>query len=142
MKVELENGKLVAAANFLYKLKLVRKQSRMRRHLITILDERSKVYQEDKKELQEHHSNKDEDGKAIIHGDQYDIADMVAFSNDLKELNQEKLVIEGGGNREMIRTMKEILKKFEDEEYEGAESEIYDYLCDQFQIDENTEEEE
>lgn len=136
MKIEIENGKLTAAASFLYKLNLIRKQSRMRRRFIALLDERNKIYQEDKKALQEEHANKDEEGKAIIVDDKYDIPDMVAFSNDLKELNEEKLVIEGGDNREMIRTMKEVLRKFEDEEYQGQESEIYDYLCDQFKIDE------
>lgn len=135
MKIEIENSKLAAAGNFLYGLNLVRKQSRMRRRLINLLNDRNKIYLEDRKELQEEHANKDDEGKAIIIDGNYDIEDMVAFSNDLKELNEEKLVIEGGDHREMIRTIQEILKKFEDEEYEGAESEIYDYLCDQFDID-------
>ena len=136
MKIEIQNGKLAAVGNFLYNLKLVRKQSRMRRRLINLLDERNKVYLEDRKELQEEHSNKDSDGKAIIIDGNYDIPDMVAFSNDLKELNEEKVVIEGGDNREMIRTVQEILRKLEDVEYEAQESEAYDYLCEQFQIDE------
>ena len=84
----------------------------------------------------EAHANKDEDGKAIINDGQYDIIDMVAFSNEQKELYAETLVIEGGDNREMIRTIKQVLKKLEDEEYEAQESDIYDYLCDQFAIDE------
>lgn len=142
MKIEIENVMLVPASNYLYGLNTVRKQSRMRGRLIKMLNERSEVYQEDRRELQEEHSNKDEDGKAIINDGQYDIKDMVAFSNDLKELNEEKYVIEGGDNREMIRTIKEILGKFEDEEYGGQESEAYDYLCEQFKIDEETESEE
>lgn len=136
MKIEIENGKLKPIGDFLYSLKLVRKQSRMRRRLIRLLDEKNKIYLEDRKELQEEHANKDEEGKAIIKDDKYDIPDMVAFSDDLKELNQEKYVIEGGDHREMIRTMKVILKNLEDEEYEGQESEVYDYLCDEFKIDE------
>lgn len=134
MKLEIENGKLAATGNFLYGLKLVRKQSRMRRRLIKLLDERNKIYLEDRKALQEEHANKDSDGKAIIIDDRYDIEDMVAFSNDLQELNEEKYVIEGGDHREMIRTIKEVLKKLEDVEYEAQESEIYDYLCDQLDI--------
>lgn len=135
MRVEIENGKLAASINYLYGLKLVRKQSRYRRRLINLLNDRVKVYEEDRKELLEEHSKKDENGKAIINDGQYDIKDMVAFSDDLKELNEEKLVIEGGDNREMIRTVQGILRKFEDVEYEGEDSEIYDYLCDQFDID-------
>lgn len=115
---------------------LVRKQSRHRRYLIQLLNKRLERVEEDRKELLESHSNKDEDGKAIIIDGQYDIKDMVAFSNDQKELYKETLVIEGGDNREMIRTMKVVLKKLEDEEYEAQDSEIYDYLCDQFDIDE------
>lgn len=136
MKIEIENGKLKPIGDFLYNLKLVRKQSRMRRRLIRLLDEKNKIYLDDRKELQEEHANKDEEGKAIIKDEQYDIPDMDAFSNDLKELNKEKYIIEGGDNREMIRTMKVILKNLEDEEYEGVESEVYDYLCDEFKIDE------
>lgn len=135
MKVEIENGKLAAAGNFLYGLKSVRKQSRMRRRLIALLDEKNKTYLEDKKALQEEHAEKDEKDKPIIIDNVYDIKDMKAFSKDLSELNEEVFVIDGGDNREMIRTVKEFLKKFEEEEYEGQESEIYDYLCDQFDVD-------
>ena len=136
MKIEIENGKLAAASNFLYGVKLVRKQSRHRRHLIELISKRLERLEEDRKELLESHSNKDEDGKAIIIDGQYDIKDMIAFSNDQKELYKEALVIEGGDNREMIRTIKAVLKKLEDVEYEAQDSDIYDYLCDQFEIDE------
>ena len=142
MKIEIENGKLGAASNFLYGIILVRKQSRHRRHLIELIGERLERVEKDRKELLEAHSNKDENDEAIINDGQYDIKDMVAFSNDQKDLYKETLVIEGGDNREMIRTMKVVLKKLEDEEYKAQESDIYDYLCDQFEIDEeNTVEE-
>lgn len=141
MKIKIENGKLGAASNFLYGLKLARKQSRVRRHLIELIGKRLERVEKDRKELLEEHSNKDEDGKAIIVDGQYDIIDVVAFSNEQKELYKEVLVIEGGDNREMIRTMKVVLKKLEDEEYEAQDSEIYDYLCDQFDIDDEEEKE-
>ncbi|MED3650601.1 hypothetical protein [Heyndrickxia sporothermodurans] len=142
MKVEIENGKLAAAINFMYGLKLARKQSRFRRHFIQQMNDRLKQVEEDRKALLEEHSHKDEDGKAIVNDGQYDVKDMVAFSNDLKELNSEKLVIEGGDNGEMIRTIKQVLIKFENEEYEGQESEVYDYLCEQFKVDEEGEDNE
>lgn len=141
MKIEIENGKLALAINFLYGLKLARKQSRFRRHFIKLMQDRLKQVEEDRKELLQEHSHKDENGEAIVKPDgNYDVKDMVAFSNDIKELNQEKLVIEGGDNREMIRTIKVVLKKLEDQEYEGQDSEIYDYLADQFDIDNENEE--
>ena len=136
MKIEIENFMLAPASNYLYGLNLVRKQSRMRRKLIKLLNDRNEVYFEDRKALQEDHANKDEEEKAIIKDGNYDIPDMVAFSNDLKELSKEKFVIEGSDNREMIRTVKEVLKKFEDEEYEAQESDAYDYLCEAFKLDE------
>ncbi|WP_313429791.1 hypothetical protein [Siminovitchia terrae] len=139
MKIEIENGKLAAAINFMYGVKLARKQSRFRRHFIQQMSDRLKQVEEDRKALLEEHSHKDGDGKAIVKDGQYDVKDMVAFSNDVKELNKEKLVIEGGDNREMIRTIKVVLEKLEDEEYEGQDSEIYDYLCDQFKVDEEGE---
>lgn len=139
MKVEIENGKLAAAINFMYGVKLARKQSRFRRHFIQQMSDRLKQVEEDRKALLEEHSHKDGDGKAIVKDGQYDVKDMVAFSNDVKELNKEKLVIDGGDNREMIRTIKVVLEKLEDEEYEGQDSEIYDYLCDQFKVDEEGE---
>lgn len=135
MKVEIEYGKLAAAINFMYGLKLARKQSRMRRRFIKIMSERLKQVEEDRKELLIEYSRKDKNGEPIVKEGNYDIKDLVAFSNDLKELYSEKMVIEGGDNHEMISTVKQILKKFEDEEYEGQESEIYDYLCDQFDVD-------
>lgn len=144
MKVELENGKLTQIANFMYGLKLARKQSRFRRRFIDMLQERAKLVDEDRIELLKEHSNKDENGEPIIHEGSYDVKDMTAFKEDLQELYAEKMVIEGGDNREMIRTIKTALKKFEDVEYDGQESEIYDYLCDQFGVDDedNNEKEE
>ncbi len=141
MRVEIENGKLVASINFMYDLKLTRKHSRFRRHFIEKMSERLKRVEEDRKTLAKEHSNKDEKGEAIVKDGQFDIKDMVAFSSDMKELNAEKLVIEGGDNREMIRTIKHVLKKFEDVEYKAQDSEIYDYLCEQFGVDEEEEQE-
>lgn len=136
MKVEIENGKLGVSINFMYGLKLARKQSRFRRHFIQQMNDRLKQVEEDRKALLEEHSHKDGEGKAIVEDGQYDVKDMIAFSNDMKELNKEKFVIDGGDNREMIRTVKMVLEKLEEEEYEGQDSEIYDYLCDQFKVDE------
>ncbi|MFD1335747.1 hypothetical protein ACFQ4N_09325 [Oceanobacillus iheyensis] len=140
MKVEIENGKLRASINFMYDLKLARKQSRMRRRFIDQMQERFLLVEEDRKELLKEHSKKDIDGEAIINEEgNFQIEDMDSLGKDLEELYDEKLIIEGGDNREMIRSVKEILRKFEDEEYEGEDSEVYDYLCDTFEIDEEGE---
>lgn len=135
MKIEIENGKLALAINFMYGLKLARKQSRFRRHFIHQMTNRLKQVDEDRQALLEEHSYKDGEGKAIVNDGNYNVKDMIAFSNDLKELNKEKFVVDGGDNQEMITTIKIILENLENEEYEGQDSEIYDYLCDQFQVE-------
>nr|WP_017552429.1 hypothetical protein [Heyndrickxia coagulans] len=58
MKVELENGKLTQIANFMYGLKLVRKQSRFRRRFIDMLQERAILVDQDRIELLKEHSKK------------------------------------------------------------------------------------
>ncbi|MDR4249035.1 hypothetical protein C6X95_18675 [Bacillus pumilus] len=99
------------------------------------MTDRLKQVDEDRQALLEEHSHKDEEGKAIMKDGNYNVKDMIAFSNDLKELNKEKFVVDGGGNQEMITTIKAVLENLENEEYEGQDSEIYDYLCDQFQVE-------
>lgn len=136
MKVEIEKGKIVGCINFMHGLTLVRKQSRIRRQFISILKDKYQAYLDDREEILKEHAEKDEKGDPIIQNDNYKVVDKTALAEDIAELNKESTFIEGGDNRELIRTMKLILKKFEDEEYGGEESEIYDYLCDQFKIDE------
>lgn len=136
MKVTIKKGLMVPIANFLYEIELVRKQSRMRRQLIKILNGHEETLKEDKHHMLEEHSKKDEEGKALIMDGQYQLADKDAFTKDLKELTEEEIVIEGEGNREMIRSIRSTLKKLEDNVYKGSDSEIYDYLCDQFSVDE------
>ncbi|MDV2683797.1 hypothetical protein RYX56_05670 [Alkalihalophilus lindianensis] len=135
MKVAIENGKVVPAINYLYGLKLVRKQSRIRRDFIKLLDERAKKVDEDRKEIAKEHSHKDEKGEAVVKNGNFDIKDLEAFREDVKELNEEELILEGGEHRGLIRTMKQILAKFEEDEYEGQTSEIYDYLYEAFEVD-------
>lgn len=135
MRLEITNGKIGVIGSYLYGLKLVRKQSRMRRRLIDLLNDRNELYVKDRKALQEEHAEKDSKGEPVIKDSNYVIPDMVSFSQDLRVLNDEVYVIEGGDYRDMLRTIKEMLKKFEDEEYEGPDSEAYDYLCDQLDVD-------
>lgn len=136
MKVTIKKGLMVPIANFLYEIELVRKQSRMRRQLIKILNGHEETLKEDKRHMLEEHSKKDEEGKALIIDGQYQLSDKDTFTKDLKELTEEEIVIEGEGNREMIRSIRSTLKKLEDNVYKGSDSEIYDYLCDQFSVDE------
>ncbi|WP_152657603.1 DUF1617 family protein [Oceanobacillus sp. CFH 90083] len=136
MKVEIQKGKIIGSIDFLRELELNRKQSRMRRQLISILEGKYKSYLNDREEILKEHADKDDAGEPVVKDDQYQVADQTSLLEDVNELSEEVVVIEGGDNYEMIRAMKPVLRKFEEEEYGGTKSEIYDYLCDQFKVDE------
>ncbi|WP_257008451.1 hypothetical protein [Shouchella clausii] len=133
MKLEIENRKLQAVHDFMYELNLVRKKSRERRKFLALLAEHFKKTEEARKEILEEHAYKDEEGNAIIEDDQYKIKDLQAVKEDLAELEKECLVIEGGAHREMLRTLKVIFSDLEEEPFEGEKSEVYDYLYDQLE---------
>ncbi|MEW9503386.1 hypothetical protein [Jeotgalibacillus marinus] len=58
--------------------------------------------------------------------------DVEAFRKDKIELLEEGLVIDGGDNTEMLKTVKTILFDC-DKEFSGQDALIYDYLYDQFE---------
>ncbi|AST92998.1 hypothetical protein BC6307_17885 [Sutcliffiella cohnii] len=132
MQVKIENGKLLQAMSLLFNLPLKGKQSRHRTKLIKLLEARSKEVEEQRIELAKEHSNKDEDGNPKSSDGKYDIKNMEAFKKDLQELYEEELVIEGGDNHGMLKTVKQILFNCE-QEFKGIDATIYDYLCDQFE---------
>lgn len=137
MKMEIENQKLIAAHDFMYKLELVRKKSRARRELVEMIKARLDKNVTTRKEILEEHSHKDDEGNAIVENENYQIKDMQKAQEDLDEFNQEKMVIEGGEQRELLRTLRAIFEGLEEKEFGAEESEIYDYLYDQ--LDQNEE---
>lgn len=143
MKVEIKNVMILNIIEYLHELSLVRKHSRVRRDLIEKLSERHKKNEKTRISIAEEHCKKDSTGKPLIVDKSYNIPDenLEKYKDDIDEFNNELLVIDGGDNREIIRTMKTILRKFEETEYSGKQSITYDYLCNAFKIDENDEEE-
>ncbi|MGN7286335.1 DUF1617 family protein [Shouchella clausii] len=133
MKIEIENAKLIPIINFMYDLKLVRKESRFRRRFINLLSDRAKLVEEERKEILETYAVKDEQGKAVIEDGNYKIENMHGLAEETQELLAEKLVIEGGDNYELLKVINDILNDLVEEPYEGQTSEIYDYLCEQFE---------
>ncbi|MCU9614071.1 DUF1617 family protein [Caldibacillus lycopersici] len=136
MKVELENRKLEQAANLLFHLALKGKQSRHRTKFIKLLQARIEEVEEQRIQLAKEHSNLDEEGNPIVKNNKFDIKDLDAFSKDLEELYDEKMVIEGGDYTSMLKTLKEVLLTCE-VEFSGKEAVLYDYLCEQFEGGEN-----
>lgn len=144
MKVEIKNEMIPLITEFVGGLPLVRKHSRFRRELIKMLSEQHEKVEDQRMEIVKEHCEKDSAGNPIIKEKAYSIPEenQDKYHEDVAELMNEVYVIEGGNNRELIRTMRTILLKFENQEYQGKESATYDYLCEQFKIDENLEEDE
>src|SRR5690606_26516304 len=101
-----------------------------------LLNNRLNEVAEQENELLKEHCYLDDKGnpkKKFVNGTEYwDVKDVEAFSKDKTELYEEEMVIEGGNNHEMLKTVKEILLNC-DREFSGQEAEVYDYLCDQFE---------
>ncbi|WP_453992096.1 DUF1617 family protein [Bacillus nitroreducens] len=134
MQVKIENRKLGQAIDLLFNLSLKGKQSRHRTKFIKTLSDRLNEVAEQEKELLKEHCHLDEDGepKTINDGKNWDVKDVDAFVKDCNELYEEELVIDGGDNHGMLKTVKEVLLNC-DVEFSGQDASIYDYLCDQFE---------
>ncbi|GER73444.1 DUF1617 family protein [Weizmannia acidilactici] len=134
MQVKIENQKLAQSINLLYNLSLKGKQSRHRTKFINALREKYQEFAQDERELLKEHCNLDENGepKTIENGTKWDVKDLDAFTTAKNELFEEERVFDGGDAQEMLKTVKEVLLNC-DKEFAGAEAEIYDYLCDQFE---------
>ncbi|NRG45740.1 hypothetical protein HRF87_13400 [Bacillus sp. CRN 9] len=141
MKVEIKNEMIPLITEFVAGFPLVRKHSRYRRELIKMLSEQHNKVEDQRIEMVKEYCEKDDEGKPLMKGDTVIIPDanMQKYLEDVAELKEEVYVIEGGNNRELIRTMRTILLKFENQEYKGKDSATYDYLCEQFKVDENLE---
>lgn len=134
MQVKIKNAQLGQAIDLLFNLSLKGKQSRHRTKFIKEMSDRLKEVEEQRKELAAEHSHKDDEGnpKMKDDGKKYDIKDAEAFQHDIDELYDEELVIEGGDNQGMLKTVKKVLEDC-DVAFSGKEAVVYDYLCDQFE---------
>ncbi|AWP37763.1 DUF1617 family protein [Heyndrickxia coagulans] len=134
MQVKIENQKIAQTINLLYNLSLKGKQSRHRSKFINALREKLEEFVADEKALLKEHCYLDENGepKTIENGTKWDVKDLDAFAKEKKELYEEERVFEGGDAQGMLKTVKDVLLNCQ-KEFSGAEAEIYDYLCDQFE---------
>lgn len=134
MQIKIKNSHLGQVINLLFNLSLKGKQSRHRTKFINLLTERLKEVEEQRIDLAKEHSHLDDKGepKTSIDGKSFDIKDEKAFQNDLKELFDEEMVIEGGDAQGMLKTVKEVLLNC-DKEFSGQEASTYDYLCELFE---------
>ncbi|WP_209020046.1 hypothetical protein [Jeotgalibacillus proteolyticus] len=134
MKFHIENSKINGAINLLSQLSLKGTNSRHRSKMIKALSTHLKEVGDDEKEILKQHCRLDEHGepKKTADGRAWDVKDLKTFVKDRDELYAEKLILEGGKAWGYLRTVKDILLECE-MEWSGADAEIYDYLCDEFE---------
>ncbi|SET94567.1 hypothetical protein SAMN05421676_1122 [Salinibacillus kushneri] len=129
---KIKNVYLKEAAELLFNLTLKGKQSRHRTKLVNIMSDRLKEVEEQRVKLAKEYSYVDEKGNPKEENGRFQIEDHVGFQNEVEELFNEHLVVEGEDNRIMLQTVADALLKT-DEEFSGQEAQVYDYLCQQFE---------
>ncbi|MFS8189475.1 hypothetical protein ACMG4J_22465 [Rossellomorea marisflavi] len=100
-----------------------------------------KEYEDQRQVMIKEHCVLNEDGEPVTikkdDGEEhYDVKDLKAFQKDQKELLEETYTLEGGNATGYLKTMKEVLLECE-LEWSGQEADIYDYLCDEFEKEED-----
>lgn len=135
-QVLIKNMYLKSSVELLYGMTLRGKQSRHRSKLVRILNEKLKELGENEIELIKEYTGVDEKGnpKRNEQGN-FNVNDVFKFRKEQQELLEEEIFIEGEGNREMIKTVKEILSNY-NEGIGGKEADAFDYLCGAFRVDE------
>lgn len=140
MIVKIKNAWLGQAISLLFNLPLMAKKSRHRTKFVKLLNDRLQEVSEQEQQLLKEHCELDESGEPLKtdDGKGFKAKDTASFLKDQQELYDEELVIEGGDNREMLETVKDVLENCE-EEFSGKEAMTYDYLYDQFENQKNEE---
>jgi seryl-tRNA synthetase len=116
-KLVLQKSEAQPLVEFLQKPELKNKVARLRNKLVKKLTEIVKETDEERIELCKEHSDKDENGEAIVNDGRYQVKDLEALNADLQELYAEEVAIEVG----------EYSNNFEPL-FEHLESDEFDYL--------------
>lgn len=136
MKIELTNEDLPNAIHFMSEtVPLKGKDSRYRSKFVKLLKKAADEYAADELELARNNNLLDEYDE-LLPGEKQNKADVKAFNKDVKELREEKIVIEGGMYANNIAEIPRILNEYEGK-MTGAEAEIYDMLLDEFEKGDN-----
>jgi len=140
MQVKIKNHLLEQSIGLLFNLSLKGKQSRHRTKFVKQLNERLQEVAEQEKEVIKENCHLDDEGnpKTINDGKTYDVKDMDALVKDKQELLNEEMVIDGGDSQSMLMTIRTVLDEC-DKEFSGQEAVLYEYLCEQFKVDEDIE---
>ena len=95
-KLVLRKSEAQPLVEFLQKPEMKNKMARLRSKLVKKLTMIVAELEEERVELCKEHSDKDEQGEAIIANDQYQVQDMEALNADIQDLYKEEVAIEVG----------------------------------------------
>ncbi|WP_051236779.1 hypothetical protein [Paenibacillus pinihumi] len=131
--MKLYNYELADFIEFLFHLKLIDKDSRMRSRLIKLLTEYVRRLQSEYNELLEHYAEKDEQGKLVYEereeGARVSIRQPEAFQKANQQLLEEEVVIDQTDERkEMLLIVKEAVLNC-GIVFEGVEAARYSRWC-------------
>lgn len=118
-------------AEFLLKVELKNKVSRLRNKLNKKLTEIAKETEEERVELCKEHADKDETGEAIVNDNQYQVKDLEMLNADILDLYKEEVAIEVG---EYSNNFEPLFEYLESETFDmtlsGSDANCYDRLLD------------
>ena len=142
-KMVFEKQEISPIVEFLQDLLLKNKISRLRNKLIKKMSAIIEEMEEDRVDLCKEHSEKDENGEAIIINDEYKVIDIEALNKDILELFEEKVVIESGEFSNDYAPLFNFLDSDEfEEEMSGIKANRYDRLLDIWEESQKNENEE
>lgn len=130
-KLIIEKQEAQPLAEFLLKVALKNKISRLRNKLNKKLMEIAKETEEERVELCKEHADKDEKGEAIVNDGNYQVADFEALNKDIQDLYKEKVAVAMGEYSSNFQPLFEYLdSEAFDMTLSGADANCYDRLLD------------
>lgn len=130
-KLIIEKQEAQALAEFLLKVELKNKISRLRNKLNKKLTEIAKETEEERIELCKEHADKDEKGEAIVNDGKYQVADFEALNKDIQDLFKEQVAVEVGEYSSNFQPLFEYLdSEVFDMTLSGSDAICYDRLLD------------
>lgn len=143
LEVKIKNNMLNEAVDFFFGMTLKGKESRMRTRFIKLISsEVERVAEEEREILKEYcvlnddgELEQNEDGTAIIKKGKEEV-----LMDERLELLNEEFIIDDSNSQNMLMTVRKILDEC-DMDLSERKAVLYDYLCEQFKVDEDLEEE-
>lgn len=144
LELKIKNNMLNETIDFFYGISLKGKESRMRTRFIKDLSAKIEEIVEEESEILKEHCELDDDGQPKKNDDDSLVVKKgqeQQLLNERLELHNEEYIIDDSNSQQMLMTLREILDNY-DGELSGREAVFYDFLCEQFKVDESLEEDE